>query len=464
MRVLALLVLAALVAAGCSDGPGKGAGAGPGPTEPPPPGPWYHRADGSAASALDFPGEAPVFVSVTLAGVWGWEPSVALSHQAIFLATEGNRSTPDDSGLIHREVEVVRSRDNGTTWEVVSPPASMPPATSLDPFLTRDVVTGRLYADHLRVDCTTLSWSDDEGETWRSNPLGCGNPFEDHQSLFTGPAQGLPSTEQGRVLHLCSNQLGTPTCKASLDGGLTFLGPRLPFGSDDCLTGSLGHGIASEATGTVFLGHTNCGRARIARSVDDGQTWSVSLAGPSTSCSHDVSIAIDDAGTVYAAYLGPGPDVCLPRLAASKDDGATWQEDRSAGRGDLGRASHLALAAGAAGRVAISYLGANDSAPRAATEWSLYVTLGLAADGPDASFATVDAAGRPLVAGPTPGSAGTQMTQGVGDFLDVAAGPADGRIVASLADTCKGACLPSGDRVAYGRLGAAIQIAGTGLR
>ncbi len=476
MRWAAVLSLSALVLAGCSNGgddsPSKG---GEEPPETSPESIWFHRAGGGPADAADFAGEPPVFRLETFPGVWGWEPMLGIDPDGtIFYAASTNVSLDGSPQGGSHEILVLRGRDRGSTWTTHLPTRLAGDVTvqnpgANDPYLAVDRATGRVYAGKARAECTTLAWSDDAGDSWILNPAACGNPFEDRPILFTGPTS-LPASPPGfpRVAYLCSNQVVTSTCKHSLDGGLTFQQGRPPFADDDTCLGGSGHqtnGAVSELTGTAFIARPSaCNDVQVARSTDLGLTWSlayVSEDAPGDGCQRDTVLAVDGSGTVHLAWLDAA---CLPRLASSDDDGVSWTPGRAVGRPGLVQASHLGIAAGAAGKVAVSYLGTEQNASEGAgRSWSLHVATTLDAAATDPVFVTVDAGGRPLVAGLDAGGAqALQGLHGVGDFLGLAAAP-DGWLAAAAVDVCQGPCTSPDGEAPLGRAAIAIQVGGVTL-
>lgn len=491
VRFLAAATLGFLLVAGCSGAgprerdvadpaaPTPGAGSpDPGPGEEPSgqdPGPtagtataWWHPLGGGPPLAA---GEAPAFRFATVPGTWGWEPSVDVDASgAIYYAAAVNTTSGDQA------VRVLRSRDSGATWDQALPglPDEVPPNRfTNDPFLAVDPITDRLFAGHMRVECNTLHWSDDGGDTWTTNPIGCGHPFEDRPMMWAGPlATPAGPAPDLSVLYLCSNQVVVSTCSRSLDGGATFQATAPPFAGDpSCapvMTGFLStNGAASPVDGAAYVARwTTCGLVTVARTGDNGATWSHSAleTGPrGNGCAADTMLAVDAAGTVHLAFLDAA---CLPVLASSADGGATWSAPASVARPGLAKASHLALAAGDAGKVALSYMGTSDpTANGTARPWHLHVAFLQDATAPGSPVVTVDAAGRPLVAGPSAGGAGLGAgLSGVGDFLDLAVDRATGRVVAAAVDVCKGACVPPEGDPPLGRAAIAVQTAGPGLR
>lgn len=484
MRVQTGLAMSILLAAGCFGGPDQpepvgdpmtGAptdapirGPDPGPAVPG--GSWLHRVGGGPIENGTGP-DPPLFRLATLPGVWGWEPSVGVDGDgAIYYAAASNTTSGD------QVVHVLRSQDGGASWVEITPgllPPEVPPNRfTNDPYLAVDPVTGRVYAGHMRVECNTLHWSDDAGETWVTNPVACSHPFEDRPLLMPAPlATPAGPLPMARVLYMCSNQAVASTCSRSLDGGATFQATPPPFAGDPTcapvLTGFLAsNGAASPATGSAFVARwTTCGNVAVARTADNGATWSHARlpVGPrGDGCAPDAMLAVDAAGTVFLAFVD---SACLPVLAWSQDDGVTWSAPVSIARPGLAQASHLGLAAGAPGKVALSYMGTSDPLDNgSARSWSLHVAILQDATAPGAVVTTADAGGRPLVAGPSAGGAGFGAgLNGVGDFLDIAFDPRTGMVVAAAVDVCKGPCAIPEGQPPQGRAAIAVQVGGRGL-
>ncbi|MEK6974704.1 MAG: sialidase family protein [Candidatus Thermoplasmatota archaeon] len=457
--ILLALMVACVMFAGClreetatpRDGPVEG------PNEEPPAvaEEWVHGPGGSPLN--ESVSDQPTFELRTLAGVRGWEPTIGITASgAIFLPSLGPAMEPLAAAMTH--MHLFRSQNEGIDWEEITPlvlDQEFPPTMSADPYVFVDPVTDRLYVNELRPECNTLAWSDDEGESWEGNPAACGNPHEDHPTLWTGPG-----TAGARVLYLCSNQVATTTCKLSTDGGRTFRLGAPPFLDqsfvDVCSGGTTGHGMTRPGTATAFIARAlNCesvSEVWIARTTDQALTWTSALIPAASAYGHDVHLAADGAGMVYALWIDR--DSRRPVIIASQDDGLTWSEPVDVSFPDLDSASHAALTAGADGRLAWSYLATSTAAD---DEWRHYVGMSVDPWLNGSRFVTVDTAGRPLVQGWTAGEA---YNGGVGDFLDIDLMP-DGRVVASVVDVCQAACVdPGAGRIPSGVVGIVIQVAG----
>ncbi|MDQ3879362.1 MAG: glycoside hydrolase, partial [Actinomycetota bacterium] len=127
------------------------------------------------------------------------------------------------------KIDVVRSTDQGQTWQIVSPKAPggrNAQAVSLDPYLYVDHRTNRVFTIDNTVACLYMSYSDDEGGSWVTNPAMCSHPdVNDHQTIAAGPPATTPKAAMVAypdVLYYCYNDVITTSCAKSLDGGVSW--------------------------------------------------------------------------------------------------------------------------------------------------------------------------------------------------------------------------------------------------
>lgn len=266
--------------------------------------------------------------------------------------------------------EIMRSNDQGETWTKVSPGLAghnSHPVT-LDPYVFVDEWTSRVFTIDLTVACSYLSFSDDEGESWTTNPLACGAPINDHQTLFSGPPVSTPMTIYDNIVYYCYNGLAYSNCTKSIDGGLTFTATGEPAfhpadvdedtpGQRDC-GGLHGHGVVGD-DGTVYLPKEHCNEGWIAISRNEGQTWEHShvtdmpvVWGP------DPSVAVDDEGNIYFVFIAEKDR--LPYLSVSTSGGDEWTKPQMIGYPGLTETVHATVDAGKPGEVAIAYYGTNE--------------------------------------------------------------------------------------------------------
>lgn len=115
----------------------------------------------------------PTRGALSSTGVPAWEPTLGVTEAGwIFYQAFG----PDTGG----PPDVVRSKDGGETWEVVTPEiaARRRHVASFDPYLYVDPRTSRVFTADLSAgpNCSQLSFSDDGGERGRARSPGAKRP------------------------------------------------------------------------------------------------------------------------------------------------------------------------------------------------------------------------------------------------------------------------------------------------
>jgi hypothetical protein len=489
-----------LASAGCLGSPGHSTG-GPSVQAPRLKPTVVHGPDGQVLPESAYPGALPVLVERYVGANSAGEPTVGITAR-------GAAVYPERGNL--GETRIMVSSDNGTTWVDRTPTLGNlgsigASPISADQFVYADPTTGRQFTIDLDLGCSNLSWTDDAGQSWITNPIACGIPVNDHQSLAAGPFLSplVAGPLYPNVLYYCVNQVADTTCTHSLDGGLTWIAGQPPYPGaqqppdggqaiDGFCGGLAGHVQASWITGTVFLPKGQCGVAEVARSTDNGATWQrVVVDRVFGFDGHDGAIAVDHKGTVYYFFLDRNT---LPRLAVSHDDGQTWSRPINVTRPGITTAKFPAITAGGDGHIAFLYVGGSPmhgahyadrtNCPGANNPvnpptcpyqypselenatWSAYVGFSLNADNPDPVFATTTAnpPTDPLARGDCTGRCYTPAGEGMLDFLDIQTNPGNGQVYVSLVDLCNDKCAsptgtfrdPATDRGAVG-----IQVGGT---
>jgi hypothetical protein len=362
-------------------------------------------------------------------------------------------------------VDVLRSSDDGATWENTSPRTPAGQKThplTLDPYIYVDESTGRIFNIDLYVACSNLSFSDDDGQTWTTNPLACGRPVNDHQTLFSGPPAISPTTVFPEVVYYCWNDFGAgSSCSKSLDGGLTWMPTGSPAfaGVDtsneeqtaDVCGGFHGHGVVGP-DGTVYLPKEYCGQPWIGISKDEGATWTrVQVASNTTErLGSDTSVAVDAKGNLYYTYETEDQKLFL---VTSTDGGERWSKPKMVGAPGVKEVTLPTIDAGDPGKIAIAYMGSENSkyaqckpecadSDYAGVTWNGYITMttNALADDPLFYSGTVNAKSDPLYIGRCDFS---NRCRPILDFIDVEIAP-DGTPWGAFVDPCGDICKTGG--------------------
>ena len=376
------------------------------------------------------------------------EPTMGVTKngQMVYTALESNTA-----------IFVMRSADGGRTWDDASPKLPTGQAAhrlSLDPYIWVDQWTGRIFNIDLTVACSYLSFTDDLEVDWTTNPLACGRPVNDHQSLFGGPPVSSSPVGYDNLVYYCWNDVATSSCSKSLDGGLTFsptgspaFHPADDSGEEpvrDC-GGLHGHGIVGD-DGTVYLPKEHCTQPWLSISRDEGLTWShVRVAKDTAIWGPDPSVDVDAKGNIYYVYLD---EMRMPHLTVSQNGGKSWSKPVMFAAPGLTEAVHVTVDAGKPGSVAMAYYGTDDvegkigkrKYPIDKVTWDGFITMSTNVFDSNPLFysGSVNDPKDPL----TRGACGPRRCQDAIDFIDVVIGP-DGIPYAALADSCTLPCAGS---------------------
>lgn len=418
-----------------------------------------HKADGKRIHNASVARKAPV-AKISRMGVQSGEPTIGISNSGAIFSSAIQSNT---------RVNVMRSTDRGKSWEVVSPNIAgrNTQLLSLDPYTYVDTRLGdkdssRIFTIDLTVACSIMSFSDDEGESWITNPLACGRPVNDHQTLFMGPPAVSTTVGYPNVVYYCWNDVASSSCGKSVNGGLTFAptgSPAFPGAGSQGFCGGLhGHGYVDDA-GLVYLPREYCGDPYVAISRDEGATWDLAQVSDKVSALNgesDPSVAVDKAGNIFYLWIGDGR---MPYLAVSKDGGESWSKPMNVAPPGLREANLPAISVKGKGKVAITYMGSKNSPNNpnercgngsepcpgggdyADTSWDGVMTISDNALSKDPTFytSTVNHPRDPIYRGQCgPGRCGV-----VYDFIDIEI-DRDGIAWAAFVDGCQAICASGG--------------------
>ena len=399
------------------------------------------------STPTDYDGE-PFQVQTVNVGRDSAEPTIGINEDGTaFYAAGAFDALPDGSPRQAARTELLRSRDGGLSWQTIQPkvgPTTDPP-TTLDPFVWVDEETGRVFNPELYALCTSMNYSDNEGESYQTNRLACGDYVNDHQTVFTGPPPPNLKEQMGdypNVLYYCFNRVADSNCGRSLDGGETFdpaLGADggIAYPGYDLEAGGLcgglhGHGDTDSA-GRVFIPKGHCGYPWVSISEDGAETWTrVKVSNEIGAAATHLAVATDDADNVYLTWWDPQEH--LPYLAISRDHGKTWGTPLMIAPPGVREVNFPVIEAGDEGRIAVNFPGTtvgdqdDDARP-----WNQYIVASTNAlsDNPTFVSTTANPVDDPIHRGDC-----VQRCAGMFDFLDIQISPHDGDIWATATDTC----------------------------
>lgn len=351
-------------------------------------------------------------------------------------------------GLAH--TELLRSRNNGRSWKNVTPeavPGQELPVT-LDPYVYVEEDSDRLFNLDLYVASGFLSFSDDGGKTYTTNPLSSGpNPVNDHQTLFAGPApEGslLQPTDPNfpELLYYCFNRVTDSSCSRSIDGGVTFQNsgavayPGVEPKEGGAFCGGLHGHVSTDRDGNVFLPKGHCGRPYMSVSMDAGITWKRGRVSDRIDMpDNQAATATDRDGNVY--YVWYDSTYRLPWLSVSRDHGlpGSWGDPIMIAPPGVREVQWPTIAAAGPGNVVITFPGTNEADQSDLTRaWDYHVVTSTNMLRANPTFVSniSNPADDPVHRGDCPGRCGNML-----DFLDVIVSPAGKHPAwATVVDTC----------------------------
>jgi hypothetical protein len=331
-------------------------------------------------------GNAPI-PCLSLTGYGASESTIGFAHDGtVFFAPA---SAPSGNG-------VVRSRDDGATWDLLVPTFPGGGHTRLEPFMWVDPATDHVLfatsklvlngiASFVDRPGIHLTVSTDQGDTW--SYVDMAPQSRDWVKIFSGPAPGgAPNVVYfSSPSPIAGNWAGIfpPPDKQyvyrSVDGGLTWQGagtlPLDPSMIADCTSTDyvmFGQGAVAP-DGTAYLGYRLCTHLAVAVSRDEGATWATREIPMATLPPYDATnplsilgnedaitgepIAVDSAGNLYAVWNDVNHAV---HLSTSKDGGATWSAPVVAMDPVVTSARFAAVGVRAPGEIAIAYFGSAD--------------------------------------------------------------------------------------------------------
>ena len=389
-------------------------------------------------------------------GIDSFEPTIgATANGDLYFSI-----TPGPGGGVGWSASTAKSTDGGKTWTDIGPNAggrTIPPETN-DPYIYVDPGTGRIFQFHMApiLTCSVTSFSDDGGETWTTNPVGCSpTGVWDHQTMVAAKPRTVETRGYPNVLVQCVNAIYALMCARSLDGALTWQ-PVPPLYINEHaaeLCGAQTGHLTAGPDGTIYLPTSICGtNPTVFVSKDDGETWTLSVMSKMDTPFVDPSVSVDSKGNVYGTWID---DKGFLHMAVSRDAGESWSKPVEVAEGWT--ANMPVIVAGDPGKVAIAYPSTNDLPKGYNTKgyamsggdpkvvggvtWGANITTSTNALEAKPTFDTVVTTGDdPLARGAMCGRA-TRCNYLV-DFIEAMIGP-DGRPYAAFVDGCTEECADS---------------------
>jgi hypothetical protein len=396
-------------------------------------------------------------------------------------------SNPKTGSLFYQGLlEVLRVKFDDSTspahalWEPKDNPSNISNKVTLDPILTGDPVTGRVWAMQLTGGQSTTDYSDTDGETWTPAVSGGIASGPDHQGMGVGP---YPTTVPGSLIahplypnavYYCSQAVGAAFCARSDDGGLTY-GPNIEI-YNSVLNRCVGlHGHPKIAPdGTVYVPDKGCGLdipvigaglVSVAVSEDAGITWQVRSVPDSSgglTSKGDPGVAIDKNNKVYLAYQNLNNNHLY--VAVSTNRGVNWAPSVDVGAlAGINYSVFPSMVAGDSGRAAVAFFGSPYNGPDTDYQsithpgvWYLYIATTY--DGGNTWFVANGTPNNPIQ-----GAFGGISNGGDGrnhyDFIDATI-DRDGRVIASNSIGCSASCPDSGGPNTFSKLAGIVRQSG----
>jgi len=334
---------------------------------------------------------------------------VACAAETGYATSESSIAVTKDGVLVYSPAEtensMARSLDAGASWSLTYPAVAQPTSfwNTVDPYVIADRRTGRVFWAHATGPVRNQGGLPEEAGFWLAAAYGFqvytskddGSTFTtadyqtaptgDWEKVFVGPpppagtgaAQpvGYPD-----VVYLCANsplEVSGPgrLCYKSLDGGMTFTpagytSPTASNPADICPPLNFNTGVV-DSQGTIYQ-PVNCEHsAYVVVSGDEGSSerWIAEKDAPTGTITSgtNLQLAVDQADNLYAMWSANG----LVYLAISRDHAQTWSAPLMVAAPGLENVEKPAIAAGAAGRVAITYYASKEPG---ASLLSAYIT------------------------------------------------------------------------------------------
>jgi hypothetical protein len=339
----------------------------------------------------------------------GYRRPVDCATETGYATSESSIAVTKDGALVYSpaasENSMTRSLDLGASWSLTYPAVEQPTSfwNTVDPDVVADRRTGRVFWAHATGPVRNQGGlpeeagfllaaaygfqvysSSDDARTFTTADYQTA-PTGDWEKVFVGPP---PPASTGAaqpvgypdVVYLCANsplEVSGPgrLCYKSLDGGVTFspagyTSPTPSNPADVCPPLNFNTGVV-DSQGAIYQPVDCEHSAYVVVSRDEGasETWIPEKDAPTGTATSgtNLKLALDDADNLYATWSANG----LLYLAISRDHAQTWSAPMMVAAPGLQNVAKPAIAAGAAGHVAITYYASREAG---ASLLSAYIT------------------------------------------------------------------------------------------
>jgi hypothetical protein len=302
-------------------------------------------AAGNASANTDF--GAPLALASRAAGegVSDHHPDLATDGNGVWISVWVTSDPAFGLTLNERSVAFSRSLDDGRTWsaaqivrgEFASTTPNSPKASIATDGNGKWIVAHASPTWEPNAGSIRLSTSTDDGATW-SAPVTIHSTASwngDPRIASDGADTWLVVWESNDATLSGDEDWVGVLGSRSTDGADSWSSAAIVGETPDCFScypaGGVSPRLATDRSGTwivIFESETavnSIGPARIARSTDNGATFSqVTLGSSYPYNDHSPDIATDGDGTWIATYVRADDDSSVMRVHRSDDDGATW--------------------------------------------------------------------------------------------------------------------------------------------
>ena len=367
------------------------------------------------------------------------EPSIraARDGRLYIVAPMGLQSSIRNEGKGKGDV-IWRSRNKGRTWRFLGGYEQGAGGGDADIAPTR---SGDLWGSGLTLANTTITYSDDHGESWAVNPVGTLDTGVDRQWIETYRNENAYMTtgkigEQRIVLSRLELVGGTPTVVTTVP--LSKVGQeRYQWPGEIAVDRKRGHVYVGWNNNRDNPEDTNFNRDNIvvARSSLDLLETQHSVVTKTRGDSFDSFVAIDNdrAGNIYAVWTERRPKGKNGRrgwtntyISFSKDKGKTWSRPKKLNNRRSRTTTFPWVVAGNRGRVAVTFYGTRRRGPspetvarpkRKGPNWKVWVAYSRNAASANPRYKRKLAVRKTIHAGNVCTS-GTGCASGTRDLLD----------------------------------------------